>query len=168
MISGIQAEALQKILTSHPTLRLVRVGKKIQILRGGVIEREATCSNDVLKLLWACFEKSVLYRKGVHQICLVKTESAGFAGFSLTLEQCPPNNKSSLAYSHVTNLLYGSIDVNSVAFSKELQHTLSQNWLGQIELVLRKFNAMHFISESLFPDHELKIPPSNLMNFSSL
>lgn len=159
MISGLQAEALQKIFNNHPTLCLERVEKKIQILRGDAIELEATCSNDVLKFLWARFDKTILYRKGLHQICLAKTDSAGLAGFSLTLEQCPSNNKSSLAYSHVTNLLYGSIDVNSLEFPRDLQHTLNQNWLGQIELILRKFNAMHFIAESLFIDHELKIPP---------
>lgn len=168
MISGIQAEALQKILNNHPTFCLERVDKKIQILRGDVIELEATCSNDVLKFFWAGFEKSILYRKGVHQICLAQTTSAGLAGFSLTLEQCPANNKSSLAYSHITNLLYGSTDVTSLDFPIDLRHTLNQNWLGQIELVLRKFNAMHFMAESLFNDHEPIITHSKLMNFRAL
>lgn len=143
MISGIQAEAVQKLLINHPNIQLVRVDKQVQILVDGQLRLVADYTNDVLKFIWPYIDTSVIYRKGNYRITLAKQDSYGTANYSLLLEKCPDNNKSSLAYTPIANLLYGSINNQSLSLSNGLQSTLNESWLGQVELVLRKFNALH-------------------------
>lgn len=149
MISGIQAEVVQKLLINHPNIQLVRVDKQVQILVDGQLHLVADCTNDVLKFIWPYIDTSVIYRKGNYRITLAKKDFFGAANYSLLLEKCPDNNKSSLAYTPIANLLYGSINTQSLGLPNGRQFTLNEGWLGQVELMLRKFNALHVQFEAI-------------------